>query len=111
MEDDHIRARVGQVEYLGQHMMDWGIPIVRPIGGHAVFLDARAIYAHIAHGQYPAQALAAGFAVLLASSLAIGGYAESIQSFSPGTGQRHSPMMTPIGGQWIPHWQSTGVTD
>ena len=59
VEDDHIRARIGQVEYLGQHLIDWGIPIVRPIGGHAVFLDARAIYDHIPQSQYPAQALAA----------------------------------------------------
>jgi tyrosine phenol-lyase len=59
VDDDHIRARIGQVEYLGQHLIDWAIPIVRPIGGHAVFLDARAIYAHISQSQYPAQALAA----------------------------------------------------
>ncbi len=59
VDDDHIRARIGQVEYLGQHLIDWGIPIVRPIGGHAVFLDARAIYPHIPQDQYPAQALAA----------------------------------------------------
>jgi tyrosine phenol-lyase len=59
VEDDHIRARVGQVEYLGQHFIDWGIPIVKPIGGHAVFLDARAIYSHIPQAQYPAQALTA----------------------------------------------------
>lgn len=59
VDDDHIRARIGQVEYLGQHLIDWGIPIVRPIGGHAVFLDARAIYGHIPQSQYPAQALAA----------------------------------------------------
>jgi len=59
VDDDHIRARIGQVEYLGQHLIDWGIPIVRPIGGHAVFLDARAFYAHIPQSQYPAQALAA----------------------------------------------------
>jgi len=59
VDDTHIRARVGQVEYLGQHMLDWGIPIVKPIGGHAVFLDARAIYAHLPQSQYPAQALAA----------------------------------------------------
>ncbi len=58
--DQHIRARVGQVEYLGQHLMDWGIPVVRPIGGHGVFLDARAIYEHIPQEQFPAQALAAG---------------------------------------------------
>jgi tyrosine phenol-lyase len=59
VEDDHIRARVGQVEYLGQHLIDWGVPIVRPIGGHAVFLDARAFYEHIPQDQFPAQALAA----------------------------------------------------
>lgn len=59
VDDDHIRARIGQVEYLGQHLIDWGIPIVRPVGGHAVFLDARAIYEHIPQDQFPAQALAA----------------------------------------------------
>lgn len=58
VEDDHIRARVGQVEYLGNHLLDWGIPIVKPIGGHAVFLDAKAFYPHIPQSQYPAQALA-----------------------------------------------------
>jgi tyrosine phenol-lyase len=59
VDDDHIRARIGQVEYLGQHLIDWGIPVVRPIGGHAIFLDARAIYEHIPQDQFPAQALAA----------------------------------------------------
>jgi len=56
---DHIRARVGQVEYLGQKLIDWGIPVVRPIGGHAVFLDARAILEHLDQDEFPAQALAA----------------------------------------------------
>jgi tyrosine phenol-lyase len=59
VEDDHIRARVGQVEYLGRHLIDWEIPVVRPIGGHAVFLDAKAFYPHIPQSQYPAQALTA----------------------------------------------------
>ena len=53
VEDDHIRARVGQVEYLGNHLLDWGIPIVKPIGGHAVFLDAKAFYPHIPQSQIP----------------------------------------------------------
>jgi len=57
--DDHIRARIGQVEYLGEKLMDWSVPVVHPIGGHAVFLDARAIYEHIPQEQFPAQALAA----------------------------------------------------
>jgi tyrosine phenol-lyase len=59
VDDDHIRARVGQVEYLGQKLIDWGIPIVLPIGGHAIFLDAREFYPHIPQDQFPAQALAA----------------------------------------------------
>jgi len=59
VDDDHIRARIGQVEYLGQHLIDWGIPVVCPIGGHAIFLDARAIYEHIPQDEFPAQALAA----------------------------------------------------
>ena len=44
VQDDHIRARVGQVEYLGQKLIEWGVPVVRPIGGHAVYLDARQFY-------------------------------------------------------------------
>lgn len=59
VQDDHIRARVGQVEYLGQNLIDAGVPIVRPVGGHAVFLDAKAFYPHLAQDQFPAQSLAA----------------------------------------------------
>jgi tyrosine phenol-lyase len=59
VQDDHIRARVGQVQYLGELLVDWGIPIVQPVGGHAVFLDAKRIYAHIPQHQCPAQTLAA----------------------------------------------------
>ncbi len=63
VDDDHIRTRVGQVEYLGRHLIDWEVPVVRPIGGHAVFLDARAFYPQIPQKQYPAQALAANLYV------------------------------------------------
>jgi len=59
VQDDYVRARVGQVRYLGELLEGWGIPIVQPIGGHAVFLDARKIYAHIPQDRFPAQALAA----------------------------------------------------
>ena len=55
---DTIRARVGQVEYFGNKLMDLGIPIVRPIGGHAVFLDAKKFLSHLSQDQFPAQTLA-----------------------------------------------------
>jgi tyrosine phenol-lyase len=55
--DDHVAARIGQVEYLGEHLIKAGIPCVRPIGGHGVFLDARAILDHVPQPQFPAQAL------------------------------------------------------
>jgi tyrosine phenol-lyase len=56
---DLIRCRVKQVEYLGQQLLDAGVPIVEPCGGHAIFLDARRFYDHIPQIQFPAQALAA----------------------------------------------------
>jgi tyrosine phenol-lyase len=59
ISDDHIRARVGQVIYLGQKMIEYGIPIVKPIGGHGIFVDAKAFLPHIEQEQFPAQALAA----------------------------------------------------
>lgn len=60
---EHIRARVGQVEYLGEKLHKAGIPIVRPIGGHGVFLDAARILPHIPREEFPAQALAAALYV------------------------------------------------
>jgi len=59
VEYDHIRARVGQVRYLGEKLLGWGVPIVVPIGSHGVFLDARAFLPHLDQDAYPAQALAA----------------------------------------------------
>jgi tyrosine phenol-lyase len=59
VNDDHIRARIGQVEYLGGQMLAADVPIVTPIGGHAVYLDARRFYPQIPQDEFPAQMLAA----------------------------------------------------
>ena len=57
--DDHVRARVGQVEYLGNLLSEAGVPIVLPIGGHGVFVDAGSVLEHIPQDEFPAQALTA----------------------------------------------------
>lgn len=59
ISDDHIHARVGQVIYLGEKMIEYGIPIVKPIGGHGIFIDAKRFLPHIPQEQFPAQTLAA----------------------------------------------------
>jgi tyrosine phenol-lyase len=59
VKDEHIRSRIGQVLYLGELLTDWGIPIVQPVGGHAIFLDAKAFYPHLKQVEFPAQTLAA----------------------------------------------------
>jgi tyrosine phenol-lyase len=59
VQDDHVRARVGQVRYLGDLLTSWNIPIVQPVGGHAIFLDAKAFYPHMPQDHFPAQTLTA----------------------------------------------------
>ncbi len=59
VSDEHVRSRVGQVRYLGELLQEWDIPIVEPIGGHAIFLDARRFYPHLEQDLFPAQTLAA----------------------------------------------------
>jgi tyrosine phenol-lyase len=59
VQEDHIRARVGQVLYLGSKLIAAGVPLVKPIGGHGVFLDAKKILPHLTQDVFPAQTLAA----------------------------------------------------
>ncbi len=58
-QDAYMSYRIRQVKYLGDKLIEAGVPVVRPIGGHAVFLDARAFYSHIPQDEFPAQTLAA----------------------------------------------------
>ena len=59
VQDDHMDARIGQVLYLGDELSERGIPIVKPIGGHGIFVDAKKFLPHLKQTDFPAQALAA----------------------------------------------------
>jgi tryptophanase len=58
IQEDYLRYRVRSIAYLGEALESAGIPVVVPFGGHAVFIDARAMLAHLDPLQYPGQALA-----------------------------------------------------
>ncbi|MGZ6274326.1 MAG: tryptophanase [Candidatus Limnocylindrales bacterium] len=58
VDDDYLRYRIESTAYLGEALVAAGVPLVRPIGGHAVYLDARALLPHIPPLQYPGQSLA-----------------------------------------------------
>ncbi|QDP84457.1 tyrosine phenol-lyase [Chryseobacterium sp. SNU WT5] len=59
VQEEHMKARIGQVFYLGDKMREFGVPIVTPIGGHGIFVDAKQFLPHVSQDDFPAQALAA----------------------------------------------------
>ncbi len=59
VEEDYLRYRIQSTAYLGEALDQSGVPVIMPIGGHAVYLDARALLPHIPPLQYPGQSLAA----------------------------------------------------
>ena len=63
VQDDHIKARVGQVHYLGSKLLEFGVPLVKPVGTHGVFLDAKTFLPHLDQDKFPAQTLAAALYV------------------------------------------------
>ncbi|HIB8966817.1 TPA: tyrosine phenol-lyase [Citrobacter freundii] len=63
MQYGYIEHRVKQVRYLGDKLKAAGVPIVEPVGGHAVFLDARRFCEHLTQDEFPAQSLAASIYV------------------------------------------------
>ena len=58
LDERYLRYRIRSTEYLGEKCRDAGVPIVWPPGGHAVYIDAKALLPHIPQSQYPAQSLA-----------------------------------------------------
>ncbi len=58
VDEDYLQYRLASTRYLGRALTDMGVPIVQPVGGHAVYIDARAMLPHIPPLEYPGQALA-----------------------------------------------------
>jgi tryptophanase len=58
VQEDYLQYRIQSVKYLGDALSDLGIPVVKPIGGHAVYIDAKSMLSHIPVTQFPAQVLA-----------------------------------------------------
>jgi tryptophanase len=57
LDESYLAYRLGQTAYLAERLLEAGVPIVEPPGGHAVYLDAGRLFAHIPQGQFPGQAL------------------------------------------------------
>jgi len=56
-DEDYLHYRIKSTEYLGRHLHEKGIPVLRPFGGHAIYIDAKALYPHIPVEEFPGQAL------------------------------------------------------
>jgi tryptophanase len=56
-EPDYLNYRIKSTRYLGEHIKAKGVPVIYPIGGHAVYVDAGMLYPHIPSHEYPGQAL------------------------------------------------------
>lgn len=63
VRDEHLATRIGQVHYLGDQLLAAKVPIVLPVGGHAVYLDAASILSHLPQNEFPAQTLSAALYV------------------------------------------------
>lgn len=94
VEDNYIEHRIKQVRYFGDRLKEAGIPIVEPIGGHAVFLDARRFCPHLDQEDFPAQSLAASLYV----ECGVRGMERGIISAGRdiNTGENHKPKLETV---------------
>jgi tryptophanase len=58
LDEEYLAYRLGQTAYLAERLLDAGIPVIEPPGGHAVYLDAGNLLSHIPQAEFPGQALA-----------------------------------------------------
>ncbi len=58
VDEDYLEYRMASTRYLGEALTELGVPIVKPVGGHAVYIDAKSLLPHIPPLDYPAQSLA-----------------------------------------------------
>ena len=61
VDEDYLQYRIASTRYLGRGLLELGIPIIRPPGGHAVYIDAGSFLPQIAPREFPGQALACAF--------------------------------------------------
>lgn len=59
LDESYLAYRLGQTAYLAQRLLDAGVPIIEPPGGHAIYVDAGALLPHLTHAEFPGQALGA----------------------------------------------------
>jgi tryptophanase len=91
LEDDYLRHRIEQVAYLGTVLTEAGASVLRPFGGHAVYLDAGTMLPHVPPAGFPAQALAC--ALYLAGGVRGVEIGSSMAGRDPATGEnRHPPL-------------------
>ncbi len=59
LDEEYLRFRIEQVAYLGRRLLECGVPILKPVGGHAAYVDAKRALPHIPPAEFPAQVFAA----------------------------------------------------
>jgi tyrosine phenol-lyase len=91
LEDDYIRMRIEQTQEFGRKLVAAKIPIVLPVGSHAVFLDARRFLPHVDQEEYPAQALAA--ALYIETGVRAMERGNVSKGRDPKTGQNYKPKL------------------